>query len=194
MFFQNRDPYAVLGVPPTAHHDDIKAAYRSLARRHHPDVATSEAARHEMIVINRAWEILGDPVRRAELDEGRQAAAEAPEAGPARSASASANQPRAADGASPPRRAPEWMARHAPGHRHATGWGAGAAGPPPGKPAGSVLEFGIYLGWSLGEVARVDPIYLDWLADRPEGRRYRDEIDALRGRGQGRAGGRGWLG
>ena|SRR5690349_18941328 len=48
----------------------------------------------------------------------------------------------------------------------------GAAGPPPGKPAGPVLDFGIFAGWSIGEIARHDPGYLDWLAARPDGRPY----------------------
>ena len=62
--------------------------------------------------------------------------------------------------------------------------GTGGAGRPPGRPSGSVLRFGRHLGWSLGEIARVDPGYLDWLSDRPEGQTYAAEIDAiLRGRG-----------
>src|SRR5919204_81217 len=35
--------------------------------------------------------------------------------------------------------------------------GVGAAGPPPGRPFGSILTFGRPIGWSLGEIARVDP-------------------------------------
>jgi hypothetical protein len=42
-----------------------------------------------------------------------------------------------------------------------------------------VLDFGRHVGWSIGEIARVDPGYLQWLAERPEGARYRAEIDAL---------------
>ena len=57
--------------------------------------------------------------------------------------------------------------------------GVGAAGPPPGNPRGSVLTFGRHVGWSLGEVARVDPGYLQWLATTRDGARYRDEIDAI---------------
>jgi curved DNA-binding protein CbpA len=57
--------------------------------------------------------------------------------------------------------------------------GTGAAGHPPGNPSGSVLPFGRHVGWSLGEIARVDPGYLLWLAERPEGARHRDEINAL---------------
>ena len=44
------------------------------------------------------------------------------------------------------------------------------------KPSGSVLDFGRYLGWSIGELARHDPDYLRWLARHSSGLRYRDEI------------------
>ena len=57
--------------------------------------------------------------------------------------------------------------------------GAGAAGRPPGRPSGSVLDFGRHVGWSIGEIARVDPGYLMWLAERREGEPYREEIDAV---------------
>jgi curved DNA-binding protein CbpA len=57
--------------------------------------------------------------------------------------------------------------------------GAGAAGPPPGNPSGSVLNFGRYGGWSLGEIARVEPEYLEWLDRMPIGRVYQHEIDEL---------------
>jgi curved DNA-binding protein CbpA len=71
-------------------------------------------------------------------------------------------------------------AAYAQARRQARGSdGTGAAGDPPGRPSGSVLPFGRHLGWSLGEIARVDPGYLIWLAERQEGARYRDEIEAL---------------
>jgi hypothetical protein len=54
-----------------------------------------------------------------------------------------------------------------------------AAGPPPGNASGSVLNFGRYAGWSLGEIGRRDIEYLEWLDRMPIGRPYRDEIDAL---------------
>ena len=57
--------------------------------------------------------------------------------------------------------------------------GTGGAGDPPGNPSGSVVPFGRHVGWSLGEIARIDPGYLLWLAERPEGARYRDEINGL---------------
>jgi len=57
--------------------------------------------------------------------------------------------------------------------------GTGAAGPPPGNPTGSVLTFGRYAGWSLGEIARKDLEFVEWLDRMPIGRPYRDEIDAI---------------
>jgi hypothetical protein len=57
--------------------------------------------------------------------------------------------------------------------------GDGAAGPPPGNPSGSLLTFGRYAGWSLGEIARTDLEYLEWLDRMPIGRTYQAEIDSL---------------
>jgi hypothetical protein len=50
---------------------------------------------------------------------------------------------------------------------------------PPGKPSGSDLDFGRYAGWSLGQIATADPVYLEWLARTPIGRSFNREIDAL---------------
>jgi hypothetical protein len=41
------------------------------------------------------------------------------------------------------------------------------------------LDFGRYEGWTLGEVVRRDPDYLDWLRRHASGARYRDVIDIL---------------
>lgn len=57
--------------------------------------------------------------------------------------------------------------------------GLGAAGRPPGPQSGSVLTFGRYNGWSLGEIARRDLEYLEWLDRTPIGRAFRYEIDAI---------------
>jgi hypothetical protein len=57
--------------------------------------------------------------------------------------------------------------------------GFGAAGPAPGNPSGSILNFGRYAGWSLGEVGRADLEYIEWLDRMPIGRPYRDEIDGI---------------
>jgi curved DNA-binding protein CbpA len=56
---------------------------------------------------------------------------------------------------------------------------APAAASPPGDPSGRVLDFGRYAGWSLGEIARYDPEFLEWLARTPIGRPYHAEIGAL---------------
>ena len=63
--------------------------------------------------------------------------------------------------------------------RMRTADGEGAAGPPPGDPSGTVLNFGRYSGWSLGEIARKDLEYLEWLDRMAIGRAYRDEVDGL---------------
>lgn len=77
-------------------------------------------------------------------------------------------------------RRPGWAAEHD---------GTGGAGPAPGRPSGSVLGFGRHVGWSIGEIARVDPGYLVWLEERREGRPYLEEIDrTLRATGFRRAG------
>lgn len=65
-----RDHYGVLGVPPTATHAQIKAAFRRLAREHHPDVnATDPEANRRFRRVARAWEVLGDARRRKAYDE-----------------------------------------------------------------------------------------------------------------------------
>jgi DnaJ family protein A protein 2 len=55
----------------------------------------------------------------------------------------------------------------------------GAAGPPPGKPSGPVLDFGLFAGWSIGEIARHDPGYLVWLSEHREGRPYLAAIERI---------------
>lgn len=55
----------------------------------------------------------------------------------------------------------------------------GAAGSPVGPPEGSVIEFGRYQGWTLGQIKRADPDFLEWLMRAPQGRQYRKEIESL---------------
>jgi len=61
-----KDYYGVLGVDPRADHDEIRAAYRTLARQNHPDVDGGSNA--YMAVLNEAWSVLGSPDMRAHYD------------------------------------------------------------------------------------------------------------------------------
>ena len=66
-----RDYYEVLGVPRTATAEEIKRAYRQLARKHHPDLQPAgERARaaERFKEINEANEVLSDPEKRAKYD------------------------------------------------------------------------------------------------------------------------------
>jgi curved DNA-binding protein CbpA len=172
-----RDPYAVLGVAHDAEASAIAAAYRALARQHHPDVAPDEGALQRMAEINAAWTILRDPRRRWAWDRANRVIRTPGGASGAAGAGAAGAGPASA----PPDHA---ASARGNGHAGRVAWrrgpnGEGAAGPPPGSPRGSVLPFGRHIGWSLGEIARVDPGYLRWLADRREGEPYREEIAAL---------------
>ena len=60
--------YELLQVQPTADVEVIRAAYRSLARRYHPDQNPSPSAEATTKRLNEAWEILSDPAKRAEYD------------------------------------------------------------------------------------------------------------------------------
>lgn len=58
----------------------------------------------------------------------------------------------------------------------------GTAGPPVGVPHGSLIDFGRYSGWTIGQIKRADVDYLEWLMHVPMGRRFKDEIGVLIGR------------
>lgn len=64
-----RDYYATLGVARDASADDIKRAYRKLARQHHPDVNREPGAEERFKEIGEAYEVLKDPVKRAAYDQ-----------------------------------------------------------------------------------------------------------------------------
>jgi DnaJ-class molecular chaperone len=55
----------------------------------------------------------------------------------------------------------------------------GEAGTPQGPPQGSVVDFGRYQGWTLGQIKRHDPEFLEWLMRAPAGHRFRTEISQL---------------
>ncbi len=65
-----QDYYVTLGVPRTASAEEIKLAFRKLARIHHPDVAKDKVAGEAKFKeINEAYEVLGDPTKRQRYDE-----------------------------------------------------------------------------------------------------------------------------
>lgn len=70
-----RDPYQVLGVSRTASAPEIKAAFRRLAVQHHPDKNPEDpAAQTRFKDVNQAYQILGDPEKRARYDRLGEAA------------------------------------------------------------------------------------------------------------------------
>jgi curved DNA-binding protein len=70
MAVQFRDYYETLGVAKTASEDEIKSAFRKLARKYHPDVAKDKKAAEEKFKqINEAYEVLSDPDKRRKYDQ-----------------------------------------------------------------------------------------------------------------------------
>ena len=69
-----KDYYKILGVGHDASADDIKKAYRKLARKYHPDVSKEPDAAARMAEVNEANTVLSDPEKRAAYDAlGREA-------------------------------------------------------------------------------------------------------------------------
>ena len=66
-----RDPYTVLGVAKTAKPEEIKSAFRKLAKKYHPDQNQDDPkAQTKFSEINQAYEIVGDKERRGQFDRG----------------------------------------------------------------------------------------------------------------------------
>lgn len=141
---ERRDPYRILQVQPGADPDVVRAAYRVLARKLHPDgmlEPLDPATERRMADLNWAYAIVRDPLKRSRWEsDARRTAPPTPREGPTHGA---------------PR------------------------GPLDADGAGLRLDFGRYEGWTLGEVVRRDPEYLDWLRRHASGARYRDAIEAL---------------
>jgi curved DNA-binding protein CbpA len=146
------DLYEVLQVRRGADPEVIRAAYRALARKNHPDFGGKP---ERMALINEAWAVLGNPARRAAYDATPQSAVP-DRPGTATYASATS--------------APDSQPAGRPGH------GLSGRRPEPSQ-SGSVLDFGRYSGWTVASLVNHDPDYLEWLARTPIGRRLSNEID-----------------
>jgi curved DNA-binding protein CbpA len=185
------DPYKTLQVDSEAEQEVIQAAYRRLARKYHPDMAETPDAADRMAAINAAWELIGDPDARLAYDRTRAATAAGGSGGPtttrtdgASSAARPSESPRQQTPPPPETVSRDWTTGRS---NQGSGYdasmraaeGFGAAGPPPGRPTGTVLNFGRYAGWSLGEIARHDLEYIEWLDRAPIGRNYRSELDDI---------------
>jgi curved DNA-binding protein CbpA len=160
-----RDPYDVLGVSRAAARQQIRAAYVARARAAHPDLVGGRGL-DVMRALNEAWSILKDARRRSAYDVASGAVTI--EAVTTRGASTAPHD-------DPSR--PFWT---------------GAMGDPPGRPTGPVLEYGIFAGWSIGEIARRDRGYLHWLRHRPEAKPIRPDIERLLDPTAEDAASRGW--
>jgi curved DNA-binding protein CbpA len=99
--------------------------------------------------LNAAWEVLGDKSRREAYDKSREGGGERFQAPIV--TSQPVQRPVSTD----------------------------HAGPPIGRAFGTVLTYGRYEGWSLGQIAMADPGFLEWLRSVPGGRYLRPEIDAI---------------
>ena len=69
-----KDYYEVLGVPKTASQDEIKSAFRKLAKKYHPDVSKEENAAEKFKECQEAYAVLSDETKRKQYDQYGHAA------------------------------------------------------------------------------------------------------------------------
>ncbi len=147
--------YQILQVDVNADADIIAIVHRRLAQRFHPDLDSSPEASKRMLEINKAYDVLKNTEQRARYD---------------------AELARRRD-----RRSVDRFVKR-PAEYAASGEATsfGEAGAPRGPAVGSLIDFGRYKGWTLGQIATFDPDFLEWFERSPAGRQYRTEIEQLR--------------
>ena len=69
MSSEKRDYYEVLGLSKGASDDEIKRAYRKMAKKYHPDINKEPDAEAKFKEINEAYEVLSDPQKKATYDQ-----------------------------------------------------------------------------------------------------------------------------
>lgn len=162
MVMGRKNYYQILMVDPSADADILAVVHRRLAQRYHPDMDPGEDAPQRMLEINQAYDVLRNPERRARYDQELAARRDR------RNADRYVKKPTDPG--------PVYTGASAMSGTSAFG----EAGPPPrGVARGSIVDFGRYKGWSLGQIAAHDPDFLEWLERSPGGRQYRAEIAAL---------------
>lgn len=155
-----REPHVVLRISRFAPWPDVRAAYRQLARRYHPDGTGPDS--RLMAEVNAAYEALERRRRTADASPAAVAV------GPGvdwrhRPVAVSGVTAHPEPSAGPPEGSLLWRIRQA---RH---------GDSP------VLDFGQYAGWRIAAVADHDPRYLVWLSRHSSGVRYRRAIEEVLG-------------
>ena len=65
----NKDYYEILGVNKNASDDEIKSAYRNLAKKYHPDINKAPEAQEKFKEINEAYSVLSDSTKRSNYDQ-----------------------------------------------------------------------------------------------------------------------------
>ncbi|MBN9227793.1 MULTISPECIES: DnaJ C-terminal domain-containing protein [Legionella] len=68
----DKDYYKIMGISEDASEKDIKMAYRKLARKYHPDISKEPNAEEQFKEMGEAYEVLRDPVKKAEYDNYRK--------------------------------------------------------------------------------------------------------------------------
>ena len=69
MMSEKRDYYEVLGLSKGASEEEIKKAYRKMAKKYHPDINKEPGAEEKFKEINEAYEVLSDPQKKATYDQ-----------------------------------------------------------------------------------------------------------------------------